>query len=454
MDVAVPDVRVAQEEARREKVFAAEKNTAGVRLAIVLLNGLVYPFLDHTENRGTLAYAILGLALLYSAIVVVAQPYRRYPALQHAYFTSLSDAILITIWLWATGGFSSPYYVLWYASIVGVAFRYDYRWTLAAAGIYSLAYGGLLIGLGQAGGHAGEVVIRIAYIVFVGALAGEVASEFFRQATSKAEMRDINAALERMVGERTAQLQAVNEELESFSYSVSHDLRAPLRSMDGFSRVLMEDYAQQLDPQAQDYLQRIRAASQRMVKLIEDILQLSRLSRVQMNEQPMNLSQLANQVLDDLQQREPDRELERVIAEGIEARADPALVQVLLENLISNAWKFTSKHPRARIEVGVLPEHEQGTVYYVRDDGAGFDMAYANKLFGAFQRLHNRSEFDGTGIGLATVERIVRRHGGKVWAEAAVEQGATFYFTLGASRPTPLAAGHEAGELAIAAVGV
>lgn len=431
MDVAVPDLRVVEEEAQREKVYAAERDSGGIRLAIVALNGVVYPFLDHAGHMLWLAYGLLALALLYSGAVVVVQPYRRYPALLHAYATSATDAVLITIWLWATGGFSSPFYVLWYASIVGIAFRYNRRWTLTAAGLYSLAYVLLLLAMGQVAGHAGEIVIRIGYIALVGALGAQVSTEAFRQARSKVEMQDINAELEHMVAERTAQLQAVNQELEAFSYSVSHDLRAPLRSMDGFSRVLVEDYGEKLDAQGRDYLQRIRGASQRMAKLIEDILTLSRISRVEVHQERIDLSQLATEVLDELQHRDRARSVERVIPEGIEAHGDAHLVRVLLENLLGNAWKFTSKHESGRIEVGITAADGEQPAYFVRDDGAGFDMAYSAKLFGAFQRLHSGAEFDGTGIGLATVQRIVRRHGGRVWAEGKVEGGATFYFTLG-----------------------
>ncbi len=235
--------------------------------------------------------------------------------------------------------------------------------------------------------------------------------------------------LEDLVAARTAELAAVNRELEAFAYSVSHDLRAPLRSIDGFSQALLEDYAEMLDARGQDYLRRVRAAAKRMGRLIDDLLQLSRLTRRVMHRRSVNLSDMVRQIAEDLAGQEPERQVEWVIAPDVTAVGDPHLLQVALENLLGNAWKFTSKHPTARIEFGVM-QKEGRTVYYVRDDGAGFDMAYADKLFGAFQRLHGLAEFEGTGIGLATVQRIIHRHGGQVWAEGEVEKGATFYFTL------------------------
>jgi signal transduction histidine kinase len=235
--------------------------------------------------------------------------------------------------------------------------------------------------------------------------------------------------LEQRVIERTVELEAANKELEAFSYSVSHDLRAPLRSIDGFSQSLLEDYADKLDGQGQDDLQRVRSASQRMGQLIDDMLELSRVTRSEIQRQAIDLSSLARTVAAELQNSEPQREVEFIVAEGVTVKCDPRLLRLVLENLLGNAWKFTAKHRRARIEFGVTQSNGK-PAYFVRDDGAGFDMAYAGKLFGAFQRLHAMTEFKGTGIGLATVQRIIRRHGGHVWAEGKLEQGATFYFTL------------------------
>ncbi|TYQ26913.1 PAS domain-containing protein [Pseudanabaena sp. UWO310] len=238
----------------------------------------------------------------------------------------------------------------------------------------------------------------------------------------------------------TAQLAASNHELEAFAYSVSHDLRSPLRAIDGFSKALIEDYGDKFDDDAKDYFDRIRRNVARMGTLIEDLLRLSRVSRSEMQYSQVNLSQLVQEQLDELQSLEPARQVEMAIADGVVVLADLALMRIAISNLIQNAWKFTSHHPIARIEFGVIASQgdranianiqDDQLVYFVRDDGAGFDMNYANLLFGVFQRLHNTNEFAGTGIGLATVQRAIHRHCGQVWAEGAVEKGATFYFTL------------------------
>lgn len=244
------------------------------------------------------------------------------------------------------------------------------------------------------------------------------------------EIRELNEQLERRVVERTAQLEAANKELEAFSYSVSHDLRAPLRHIDGFSKTLLERYADKLDDKGKHYLQRIRSGTQRMGELIDDLLMLSRMTRSEMHRTQVDLSAHALNIATELSQTQPERQVEFAIAPGLIADGDARLLRVVLENLLNNAWKFTSNRLDSRIEFGVILQEEAKIAYFVRDNGAGFDMAYANKLFGAFQRLHTAAQFPGTGIGLATVQRIIHRHGGRVWAEAVVEQGATFYFTL------------------------
>lgn len=226
-----------------------------------------------------------------------------------------------------------------------------------------------------------------------------------------------------------AQLEISNRELEAFAYSVSHDLRSPLRAIDGFSRALLEDYGDKLEPEGRDYFDRIRKNALRMEKLIEDLLGLSRVSRTAICYTKVDLSAIAREQIQQLQAAQPQRQVEFLVVPEAIVDADATLMQVVLANLLENAWKFTSHHPEARIEFGTLSQGEQ-TIYFVRDDGAGFDMAYAKKLFGVFQRLHSTNEFPGTGIGLATVQRAIHRHGGRVWAEGAIEQGATFYFTL------------------------
>ncbi len=233
----------------------------------------------------------------------------------------------------------------------------------------------------------------------------------------------------RQIEQTNIELTAVNKEMESFSYSVSHDLRAPLRSMDGFSLVLLEDYSDKLDEQGKDYLQRVRSATQRMGMLIDDMLSLSRVTRSEMKRELVDLSSLVQSIAAELQKSQSTCQVEFIIAPGLTANGDARLLRILLENLLGNAWKFTGTHPKARIEFGTTQvDGEQ--VFFIRDDGVGFDMKYADKLFGVFQRLHGASEFPGTGVGLATVQRIVHRHGGRVWAEGEVEKGATFYFTL------------------------
>ncbi len=294
----------------------------------------------------------------------------------------------------------------------------------------------------------------------------ELEAEIGERMRAEGEVRKLNRELEQRVIDRTAQLEAANKELEAFAYSVSHDLRAPLRSIEGFTRAIEEEQAGRLDDTGKDYFRRVREAAQRMTQLIEALLDLSRLTRGDLKRVPVDLNAIAKGVAEELSKARPGRQAEFVILDGLTAQGDPVMLRVVVENLLGNAWKFTSKHGSARIEFGavknfglrisdfgvkdqksengkqqsIVPQSDVSQsairipqseiVYFVRDNGDGFDMKYAGRLFNAFQRLHSNEEFPGLGIGLATVQRIVHRHGGSIWAEGEPGKGATFYFTI------------------------
>src|ERR1700730_2718382 len=257
-----------------------------------------------------------------------------------------------------------------------------------------------------------------------------VLTDLTAQREAEGEVRALNAELEARVAHRTADLELANKNLEAFTYSVSHDLRAPLRTLSGFSGVLLEEYGDRLDETGRGYAARIQAASERMATLIDDQLQLSRVSRAGMNLARVDLSAEVGAIADELQSREPDRRVRFTIQDGVWVTADRSLIRSVVQNLVENAWKFTARRDGATIEFGTTTVEGAGICCYVRDNGAGFDPARAGQLFQPFQRLHTADEFPGTGIGLASAQRIIERHGGRIWAEGAIGSGATFYFTL------------------------
>ena len=275
-----------------------------------------------------------------------------------------------------------------------------------------------------------EFVQQIASHLAVALQHAELLAELRAEVTERQQAEQRTQELNQGLRQAIVELKAVNQELEAFSYSVSHDLRAPLRSINGFSQALLEDCLDQLDTTGQDYLWRIRSATQRMGQLIDDLLTLSRVTRSDIHKESIDLGRLASHICTNLQQAHPERQVKFAVQKGLVTHGDVRLLQVVLDNLLNNAWKFTSNQLQAKIEFGAILKENSIPVYFVRDDGVGFDMAFVDKLFKPFQRLHGMREFPGNGIGLATVQRIIHRHGGQVWAEGVLNQGATFYFTL------------------------
>lgn len=286
------------------------------------------------------------------------------------------------------------------------------------------------IGVYDAANLTGHLLKIIAFFLIYKAIIETGLTRPYSLLLRNLKLREEQLALQaENLAAANSELSNVNRELEAFNYSASHDLRAPLRHIKGFSQILVEDYTKTLDEQGKDYLNHIIQSANRMSSIIDDLLALSRVTRREMNREKADLSEIARTVAGNLQKSQPDRQVEFIIPGGLMAEVDAGLMKVALENLIGNAWKYTGKQPRAKIEVGALPFNGK-TAYFIRDDGAGFDMTQADRLFNPFQRLHSEKEFPGNGIGLATVQRIIRRHGGEIWAESQIDKGATFYFTL------------------------
>jgi len=321
-----------------------------------------------------------------------------------------------------------PLAFLFFPFLAWAAVRFEARGALAfVAVICCLAVNGTLHGLGTFAVTNSLLVLQM-FICVATLSALVLGAAVAERKTAEELVRKLNLELEGRVRERTAQLEGTNKELEAFCYSVSHDLRAPLRTIRGFSEVLMEQYKPQLDARGQDYLRRTCDAGLQMDKLIEDLLKLSRVSRSEIQHSDINLSAIAEEIAADLKRAEPTRKIEFAISPKMAANGDERLLRLVIDNLMRNAWKFTQKRPEARIEFG--RSNGEALTFFIRDNGVGFDMAYAGKLFGVFQRLHSATEFAGSGVGLAIVQRVINRHGGRVWADAKVNAGATFYFTL------------------------
>ena len=329
------------------------------------------------------------------------------------------------------GGKHYPLAFLFFPFLAWAALRFESRGAVAFVFVIScLAVNGTMHGLGTFAVTApnGSLLMLQMFICVATLSSLVLAAAVAERTTAEEQVRKLNLELERRVLERTAQLEGTNKELEAFCYSVSHDLRAPLRTIRGFSEVLLEQYKPQLDARGQDYLRRTCDAGLQMDKLIEDLLKLSRVARSEIQHADINLSAIAQEIASELEKGEPARKVEFAISPGIAAKGDERLLRLVIDNLLRNAWKFTKKQPEARIEFG--RQNGDSSSFFVRDNGVGFDMAYAGKLFGVFQRLHSPSEFAGSGVGLAIVQRVINRHGGRVWADAKVNAGATIYFTL------------------------
>jgi len=424
---------------------------------------LAPPSLDdeHLAQRALLLHLVLWALVLvpgpYLAYVIAARPDQLRRALIQSAFGEAVNAVLLVLlrrghvaiaskaqvvcfWIfflataWTSEGTRSEAYQMGFPLVILLAGMLVSMKGAILAAAASLAAGVALLVRAPAG-----VALRDQELTWVVSLcifpvtavlqylgSGLIRSSLVAVERANARIRELNTDLERRVSERTAELSAANRELEAFSSAVSHDLRAPLRSISGFSQALADD--EQLTATGAEYLARIRAASSRMDELIRALLDLSRITKFELHRTAVDISSLAASVAAELVRAEPEREVELVIAPDLHARADATLLRIVLTNLMANAWKFTSRTPRARVEVGAIDADPPA--FFVRDNGAGFDMKDAARLFVAFKRLHSTHDFPGNGVGLATVQRVVARHGGRVWAESAPDRGATFFFTL------------------------
>jgi len=382
----------------------------GDMVGAVLVGPLILVWMRNPAVRFGVHRAMEALLLLMAILVI--------SALNFSKMFSLADKHL-------------PLAFLFFPFLAWTALRFDSRGVMAfVLVVCCLAINGTLRGAGTfAVGAQNSSLLIMQMFVSVAALTALVlAAAVAERKSAEEQFRHLNLELERRVQQRTAQLEGTNKELEAFCYSVSHDLRAPLRTIRGFSEVLLEQYRPHLDARGQDYLRRTSEAGLQMDKLIEDLLKLSRVSRSEIQHADINLSAIAEEIAADLAKTEPGRTVEFSILPGVVAKGDERLLRLVIDNLLRNAWKFTQKQPEARIEFGRA--NGDTSPFFVRDNGVGFDMAYAAKLFGVFQRLHSAAEFAGSGVGLAIVQRVINRHGGRVWADAKVNLGATFYFTL------------------------